>query len=58
MWLVLVVLLHLKKKGLDADGVSASGFGHPECGAGVDANNAAIVGACPSGDGMTAGCLD
>jgi uncharacterized protein GlcG (DUF336 family) len=43
---------------LNADGVSASGFGHPQCGSGVAANNAGNVGICPSGDGTTAGCLD
>ena len=39
---------------------SPSGFGHPECGVGPDpdaADNAAVVGACPLGDGATAGCV-
>ena len=38
---------------------SASGFGHPQCGVGNPdaADNAAIVGACPLGDGATPGCL-
>lgn len=37
---------------------SMSGFGHPKCGVGADdANdNAAVVAACPLGDGSTAGC--
>ena len=38
------------------DGVSASGFGHPECGFGAAEQNPAIVAACPTGDGTTAAC--
>lgn len=39
---------------------SLSGFGHPECGVGdPDADdNAAVVAACPLGDGATSGCTD
>jgi uncharacterized protein GlcG (DUF336 family) len=39
--------------------VSTSGFGHPECGVGdSDADdNAAVVAACPLGDGPTLGCV-
>ncbi len=36
--------------------VSAGGFGHPACPFGEVAANAAIIAACPSGDGTTAGC--
>ena len=42
---------------IDADGVSAGGFGHPACQADAAALNAAIVAACPTGDGTTAGCI-
>ena len=37
---------------------SQSGFGHPECGVGTSdaADNAAVVAACPLGDGDTDGC--
>ena len=38
-------------------GVSASGFGHPDCGFGAAALNGPIVVACPTGDGATVGCL-
>lgn len=38
-------------------GVSASGFGHPDCGFGEMALNPAIVTACPTGDGASVGCL-
>lgn len=39
--------------------VSASGFGHPECGVGPTddaADNAVVIAACPLGDGHTATC--
>ena len=36
--------------------VSASGFGHPACGFGGKAANAAIVAACILGDGTTGAC--
>ncbi len=42
---------------LDENGVSASGFGHPECQEDADALNDAIVAACPTGDGITPGCV-
>lgn len=35
---------------------SAAGFGHPACPFGEVAANAAIIVACPAGDGTTAGC--
>ncbi len=38
--------------------VSASGFGHPECGFGEAAANPDIVAACPTGDGTTTGSPD
>jgi uncharacterized protein GlcG (DUF336 family) len=38
-------------------GVSTSGFGHPDCRFGEPVANAAIIAACPTGDGATAGCL-
>ena len=39
-------------------GVSASGFGHPDCGFGAIDANVDIIAACPTGDGTNVSCTN
>ncbi len=50
------IIYDLVVDAVTGHGVSASGFGHPICGFGADVANAAIITACPTGDGTTGTC--